>query len=249
MQHFLVSALLAVSTGPTMGAPAASIPPAFPDLTAKALDRAHLSINEASGCIIDLKYTAKNMDREKGKRSKDRVEAYYQRLNQARELDIRLEAARVRAEGIWGGTVPEAPTEIMPIKGCSDSRVDKALRKAERDIVAFDQSLDPYLAAMDQGLWAGTIALCAATVVEAEPTLSEYSGEPMLNIKLSTAAAQQLATMTQQSIGRQFAIKFNGKVLSQPVVHEAILGGSAQISGIERAEVDRIVAAVKAPCR
>ncbi len=37
--------------------------------------------------------------------------------------------------------------------------------------------------------------------------------------------------MTQQNVGRQFAIVLDNKVISAPVIREPILGGSGQISG------------------
>ena len=47
----------------------------------------------------------------------------------------------------------------------------------------------------------------------------------------SFGTSKKFGETTQQNVGRLFAIVLDGKVISAPVIREAILGGSGQISG------------------
>ena len=52
-----------------------------------------------------------------------------------------------------------------------------------------------------------------------------------MHFRLDTAGAQAFAQVTQQNVGRQFAIILDDEVISAPVIQTAILGGSGQIEG------------------
>ena len=57
------------------------------------------------------------------------------------------------------------------------------------------------------------------------------TNEPVVNITFDSEGGARFARLSQQNVGRQFAIILDGEVISAPVFNEAILGGSAQISG------------------
>ena len=50
-------------------------------------------------------------------------------------------------------------------------------------------------------------------------------------IRDSRIGATKFGRVTQQNVGKPFAIVLDNKVISAPVIREAILGGSGQISG------------------
>ena len=52
-----------------------------------------------------------------------------------------------------------------------------------------------------------------------------------MNITFDTEGGAKFARLTQNNVGRPFAIILDGEVLSAPNINEPILGGSAQISG------------------
>ncbi|HEY9092509.1 protein translocase subunit SecD [Parasphingorhabdus sp.] len=54
---------------------------------------------------------------------------------------------------------------------------------------------------------------------------------PVVNITFDTEGGARFARLTQNNVGRPFAIILDGVVLSAPNINEPILGGSAQISG------------------
>src|SRR6266478_259005 len=50
-------------------------------------------------------------------------------------------------------------------------------------------------------------------------------------IGFNNVGAKQFGELTQQYVGKRFAIMLDGEVISAPVINEPIMGGSAQISG------------------
>ncbi|HMO77062.1 MAG TPA: protein translocase subunit SecD [Sphingopyxis sp.] len=59
----------------------------------------------------------------------------------------------------------------------------------------------------------------------------DQNGVPVVTIRFDSAGSATFARVTQQNVGKRFAMVLDGKVLSAPSINEAILGGSAQISG------------------
>ena len=238
MQTMFLASLMALSAhqSDTASVQSPFIPTSFPAPLTDILQHARRTTNEVIGCTADTSYSQRI------------IAAPYTTISKAKELEMRLEEARSLAEGIWGGTVPSARHVVNPIKGCSNNRIMKNLEWAERDIAFFEGALQPYLTAMEKGLWIGPMPLCATSVQMAAPDTSAYSGEPLVNIKLSELAAQSFTKMTHASVGRTIAIRYNGVVLSAPIVNEPIYGGAVQISGVEQDDIGRIIEASKAPC-
>lgn len=56
-------------------------------------------------------------------------------------------------------------------------------------------------------------------------------GQPYISLTLDNEGAAEFANVTRTHVGRRLAILLDGEVLSAPNIKEAILGGSAQISG------------------
>ena len=57
------------------------------------------------------------------------------------------------------------------------------------------------------------------------------SRQPVVNFRFDREGARAFAQITQDNVGRPFAIVLDGKVLSAPVIREPLVGGSGQISG------------------
>jgi len=68
-------------------------------------------------------------------------------------------------------------------------------------------------------------------IAQAAPGFDHQTGEPIVTFRLNAAAGQKWGEWTRNNVGQPFAIVVDGKVLSAPVIREAILGGSGQISG------------------
>ncbi len=56
-------------------------------------------------------------------------------------------------------------------------------------------------------------------------------GQPVVSIRFNSLGGKQFARVTQENVGRPFAIVLDGKVVSAPRINEPILTGSAVISG------------------
>lgn len=97
-----------------------------------------------------------------------------------------------------------------------------------------------------KGIWIGSLALCDAGPVKAETRIDANDGLPVVNIALSALLRDALAELTAANIGKPLPIRVDGKVVSAPNVNEPIRGGELQISGLDKAEADRIVASLQA---
>jgi len=59
----------------------------------------------------------------------------------------------------------------------------------------------------------------------------DQNGAPDIDISFNTAGARRFGRVTQENVGKPFAIILDDKILSAPNINEPILGGRAQISG------------------
>jgi preprotein translocase subunit SecD len=59
----------------------------------------------------------------------------------------------------------------------------------------------------------------------------DQDGRPDINITFNTSGARRFGRVTQENVGKPFAIILDDKILSAPNINEPILGGRAQISG------------------
>lgn len=66
---------------------------------------------------------------------------------------------------------------------------------------------------------------------DAQPGFDSRTGEPVVNFSFDNTGGRQFGEVTRENVGRPFAIVLDDKVISAPVIREAILGGSGQISG------------------
>jgi preprotein translocase subunit SecD len=66
---------------------------------------------------------------------------------------------------------------------------------------------------------------------DATPGNDPQSNAPVVNIKFNSVGARKFARVTQANVGKPFAMILDNVVLTAPNINEAILGGSAMISG------------------
>lgn len=76
----------------------------------------------------------------------------------------------------------------------------------------------------------GETVLTGANLKKAQVAYDQM-GKPVISIEFDASGAKAFAEVTSQNVGRQLAIVLDNKVLSSPVIQEAISGGKAQISG------------------
>jgi SecD/SecF fusion protein len=81
-------------------------------------------------------------------------------------------------------------------------------------------------------LVANDASLTGDLLVNAKTEFSSRGfGEPYVSLTLNSKGAQIFANVTATNIGKRLAIILDGKVVSAPVIREAIPSGQAQISG------------------
>jgi preprotein translocase subunit SecD len=68
-------------------------------------------------------------------------------------------------------------------------------------------------------------------LTDAQPGFDQRTGEPIVSFKFNINGARKFAQVTQENVGRPFAIVLDNEVISAPTIREPILGGSGQISG------------------
>ena len=68
-------------------------------------------------------------------------------------------------------------------------------------------------------------------LVDAQATLDQCTGEPVVSFHFDEEGARRFAQVTEENVGRLFAILLDEMVISAPMIREPIRGGSGQISG------------------
>lgn len=68
-------------------------------------------------------------------------------------------------------------------------------------------------------------------LVDSQPAFDQQTNEPIVTFRFDTSGARRFGRVTQDNVGRPFAIILDNEVISAPVIREAILGGTGQISG------------------
>ncbi len=73
------------------------------------------------------------------------------------------------------------------------------------------------------------VELSGESLVDAQATFQ--NNEPVVSFRFDSQGARKFARITQDNVGKLFAIVLDGKVISAPRIREPILGGSGIISG------------------
>ncbi|MFL5336376.1 MAG: protein translocase subunit SecD [Geminicoccaceae bacterium] len=73
------------------------------------------------------------------------------------------------------------------------------------------------------------VDLSGESLTDAQPSFQD--NQPVVSFRLDSAGARRFGKITQENVGRPFAIVLDDKVISAPNIREPILGGSGIISG------------------
>ena len=68
-------------------------------------------------------------------------------------------------------------------------------------------------------------------LVDAQTGFDPQTREPVVNFRFNNSGARRFALVTQENVGKPFAIVLDSEVVSAPVIRTAITGGAGQISG------------------
>tara|TARA_Y200000002_G_scaffold382714_1_gene400923 strand:+ start:3918 stop:5465 length:1548 start_codon:yes stop_codon:yes gene_type:complete len=75
------------------------------------------------------------------------------------------------------------------------------------------------------------IIMSGENLVDAQPRVDNQSNEPIVSFTLDRYGAKKFGKVTTDNIGKRLAIVLDNKVISAPVIREAITAGSGTISG------------------
>ena len=75
------------------------------------------------------------------------------------------------------------------------------------------------------------IIISGENLVDAQATFDQRTNEPVVSFRFDSRGASRFGQVTQQNVGRLFAIILDEEVISAPQIQEPILGGTGQISG------------------
>ncbi|MBV9261925.1 MAG: protein translocase subunit SecD [Pseudolabrys sp.] len=75
------------------------------------------------------------------------------------------------------------------------------------------------------------VLVSGGDLTDAQPGFDQRTSEPIVSFRFNTSGSRKFAQVTQENVGKPFAIVLDNEVISAPVIREPILGGSGQISG------------------
>ena len=75
------------------------------------------------------------------------------------------------------------------------------------------------------------VILSGDNLINAQPTLDRQTNKAVVNFTFDRVGAKKFGRATSDNVGKRVAIILDNKIISAPVVQEAILTGNGQISG------------------
>ena len=176
--------------------------------------------------------------------------AIIERIRQAVDQSIQIIERRVNELGLVEPTIQREGADriLVQVPGLQDpSRLKDILGKTAKldfRMVDLSETVDQALAGhvpQDSEILDGEggqkfliekrVLVSGADLVDAQPSFDQRTNEPVVNFRFNSAGARKFAEVTQQNVGKPFAIILDNKVISAPTIREPILGGSGQISG------------------
>jgi preprotein translocase subunit SecD len=178
--------------------------------------------------------------------------AMVERIRQSVEQSIQIIERRVNELGTVEPLIQRQGVDriLVQVPGLQDpTRLKELLGKtAKLDFRMVDVSMPAEQAAQgrippdDEILYSTTqpktpylvekrILVSGGDLTDAQPGFDQRTSEPIVSFRFNTSGARKFAQVTQENVGKPFAIVLDNQVISAPVIREPILGGSGQISG------------------
>jgi protein-export membrane protein SecD len=73
--------------------------------------------------------------------------------------------------------------------------------------------------------------LTGRDLVDAQAAFDQRTSNAVVSFRFNAEGARRFGQVTQENVGKPFAIVLDNEVLSAPIIREPILGGTGQISG------------------
>ncbi len=175
------------------------------------------------------------------------------RIRQTVEQSIPIIEKRVNELGLVEPTVQRQGVDriLVQVPGLGDPRrlIELVGKTAKLEFRLVDQTVNPQEAlqgrapADSEVLYEGKgeqkipilvhkqVMVEGADLTDAQATFDQRTSEPVVSFRFNATGARKFGQITQENVGRPFAIVLDNEVISAPVIREPILGGSGQISG------------------
>ena len=75
------------------------------------------------------------------------------------------------------------------------------------------------------------IIVSGDNLINAQPSIDNQTNQTVVNFSFDRVGAKKFGRATAGSVGKKLAIILDNKIISAPVINEAILGGNGQITG------------------
>ena len=75
------------------------------------------------------------------------------------------------------------------------------------------------------------IIVSGDNLINAQPSIDNQTNQTVVNFSFDRVGAKKFGRATADSVGKKLAIILDNKIISAPVINEAILGGNGQITG------------------
>jgi preprotein translocase subunit SecD len=179
--------------------------------------------------------------------------AMIERIRQSVEQSIQIIERRVNELGLVEPNIQRQGVDrvLVQVPGLQDpTRLKEILGKtAKLTFRLVDQSMPPEQAAQGRPpaeseilygdkqeakvpyLIQKSVMVSGEELTDAQPGFDQRTSEPIVTFRFNSSGARKFARVTQEHVGKPFAIVLDEKVISAPVIREPILGGSGQISG------------------
>jgi preprotein translocase subunit SecD len=178
--------------------------------------------------------------------------AILERVRQAVDQSIQIIERRINELGTVEPLIQREGTDriLVQVPGLQDpTRLKQLLGKtAKLDFRMVDTAIPPQQALQgqvppdDEILYSSSepkipyliekrILVSGGDLTDAQPGFDPRTSEPIVSFRFNTSGARKFAQVTQENVGKPFAIVLDNQVISAPVIREPILGGSGQISG------------------
>ncbi len=174
--------------------------------------------------------------------------AIVERVRQSVDQSIQIIERRVNELGTVEPLIQREGTDriLVQVPGLQDpTRLKQLLGKtAKLDFRMVDSGASPQQVPPDDELLHGAgkdagqtyvvekrVLVSGADLTDAQPGFDQRTSEPIVSFRFNTSGARKFAQVTQENVGKPFAIVLDNEVISAPVIREPILGGSGQISG------------------
>jgi len=120
------------------------------------------------------------------------------------------------------------PNRIKKLLGKTANLTFRLVSESEDDFgseVLFFEDTDGQLSVNKR------VVLSGNNLISAQPSFDNQNNQTTVNISLDRAGTKKFARTTKNNVGKRLAIILDNKIISAPVIKEAILGGNSVITG------------------